>query len=358
MRKLFPLLVICLFCCGIIANAQVNAPVARVQARNDEWKNYALPQTNFARQTSPDKELIFRVPADWKREGTELIFTGPHSATIQLFVQKIPDGYPLQEYFGSIVKTARNNPAAAEATLTRKTQLQDLEAREILLEIADTEGEMIRGTGWTTVSGPLGVTFNFRVPAAHAAEMEPFFKAVVQSVIFLSPDYPAFEVLRLANIKSPAPGSIHEMESIVASLDGSNADREPAVTRLAALFSSQPDVTIDLLLDRRPFVRLATVQALARTDNKALTPFLWKMVGDPESLVAEAAARSVARTPDVVAKTLEHSISGLRTEMIARIWPFMPKDKRIELLQIIFSETAVRPTSPPPAVAKSAAKAA
>ena len=348
MRKL-ALLLVCLFCCCVFS---ANAQITRLQARNAEWKSYSLPQTNFARQITPNKELIFRVPADWKQEGTALTFIGPHASALRLVVDKIPDGYPLQDYFGAILRAVRDSSGAAEATLTRKTQLQDLEAREILQEVPNTEGEMIRSTTWITVSGPLAVTVNFRAPAAHAVELEPYFKAVMQSVIFLAPDYPAFERRRSENIKSPAPGPVHEIESIVASLNDTNADREPAITRLAALFASQPDVTVDLLLDRRPFVRIGVVQALARTNNKALTPFLWEMVDDPEPLVAEAAARTVASTPDVVAKTLEHSLSGVKTETIARIWPFMAKDKQHELLQMIFSETAIRPTPPPP-VAKS-----
>src|SRR5215211_6843222 len=176
MRKL-PLLLISLLCCCVTS---ANAQVARLQARNAEWKSYALPQTNFARQTTPDKDLIFRVPADWKQEGTDLVFTGPHSARIQLFVQKVPSGYPLQEFFASMLRAVKNNPAAAETTVTRRTQLQDLEAREIVVEVPNTEGELTRGINWTTVTGPLAVTFNFQVPAAHAAETEPFFKAVVQ----------------------------------------------------------------------------------------------------------------------------------------------------------------------------------
>jgi Flp pilus assembly protein TadD len=347
MRKLLPLLLVCLFATGV--SAQVN----RLQAREAEWKSYSLPQTNFARQTNPDKDFVFRVPADWQQEGTELKFNGPHSATLEVFVQKVADGYPLQGYVGAILQSIKDSPGAAATTLTRKILLQDLEAREIFVEIPDAEGEVIRSTSWITVKGPVAVTFNLKVPVPHAAEIEPFFKAVVQSVIFVSHDFSTFESLR-NGIKSPAHGPVHAIESIVASLNEVNADRGPAVTQLTSLFSSHPDVTLDLLLDRRPFVRAAAVQALARSNNSALTPFLWEMIDDEEPLVAEAAARAVASTPDVVAKTLKHSFSGLRTEPIARIWPFMPADKRIELLTSIFRATAVPRTSPRPAVAPSA----
>lgn len=156
MRKLL-LLVFCLFCCVVpSAKAQLTA----LQAREAEWKNYSLPQTNFTRQTNADKEFVFRVPADWKQEGTELTFNGPHSSQIKVSVQKVPDGYPLTDYVGSILQVVRSAPGV-EGTLTRKTQLQDLEAREIFLEIPGPEGEILRITSWITLNGPLAVLRQF-----------------------------------------------------------------------------------------------------------------------------------------------------------------------------------------------------
>ncbi len=347
MRKLFPLVLLLL--CTSVASAQ--GQLTPAQAREAEWKSYALPQTNFARQMSPEREFLFRVPADWKQQGTALIFNGPHSSLIKVYTQKIPDGYPFQEYFASALQGVRDVPGA-DRTLTRKTQLQDLEAREIFLEIDNTDGETIRNISWITVSGPLAVTFNFQAPIAHAAELEPFFKAVVQSVVFVSKDYQVLDSLRSTIIKTSTPGPINEIESIVAALGEATSDRESTIKRLASLFSTHTDVTIDLLLDRRPLIRAAAVQALARTANNTLKPFLWEMVDDEELLVAEAAARSVATDPDVVAQTLKHSASGYDTETIARVWPFMLRDKRIELLQQIFNKTATAPKPPPPRAAK------
>src|SRR6185369_11144612 len=279
--------------------------------------------------------------------------SGPHSSFIRVFAYKIPDGYPFQDYVAASLQSVRDLPGAAEAMVTRKTQLQDLEAREIFLEIDNTDGESIRSTSWVTVSGPLAVTFRFEAPAAHATELEPFFKAVVQSVIFVSEDYQVFESLRASIIKSSTPGPINEIESIVAALGEATSDRDSAINRLASLFSTHGDVTIDLLLDRRPLIRAAAVQALARTSNNTLKPFLWEMIDDPELIVAAAAARSVATEPDVVAKALRYSASGYATETIARVWPFMPNDKRVELLQQIFSKTATAPKPPPPAASAS-----
>lgn len=345
MRKLFSL-VLFLFCTS----------VAVAQTREAEWKSYALPQTNFVRQINAEKEFIFRIPADWKQQGSELSFEGPHSATIRVLTQKIPDGYPLRDFFASLVRAVREQPGTAESMQTRKTRIQDLEAREIFIEIENAEGQMNRIVTWVAVNGPLSLSFNLRVPVTHAAEIEPFFKAVVQSVIFLPKEHKTFEELRATTLKSNAPGPIHEIENIVASLNELGVDREAAATRLASLFSTVPDLAVDLLVDRRPFVRAAAVQALARSNNGVLQPFVWEMIDDSEALVAEAAARSVAGAPDLIPKILKYSASGQNIKTIARIWPFMTNDKRTELLQKIFSQPAVPRPSPAPTVTKTDVK--
>ena len=104
MRKLFPLILLLL--CTSVAFPQ--SQLTTSQAREVEWKGYALPQTNFVRKLNPEKEFIFRVPADWKQEGTELIFQGPHSAVFRVYEQKIPDGYPLRDYFASFVRVVKD----------------------------------------------------------------------------------------------------------------------------------------------------------------------------------------------------------------------------------------------------------
>ena len=348
MRKPF-FLISLLLGCSVAANAQTS----RLQAREAEWKSYVLPQTNFSRQVTPNKEFLFRVPADWKQEGSELSFTGPHSAQISVHVKEIPNGYPFQQFFASVLQVVRDTPGAAEATIARKTQLQDFEAREIFLDLPDEEGQLVRRVSWITASGSMVAIFSLHVPTEHAAETEPYFKALVQSVIFISEGYPTFEALRDSIVKTPTPGPVHEIESIVATLNDVSPNREAAISRLASLFSTHPDVTLDLLLDRRPMVRVAVIRALAQTNNSTLTPFLWEMLDDEELLVAETAARSVANTPDVVAKILKHSHSGFRTETIARVWAFLTREKQIELLQKIFSHIARRP---PETSGKTAAK--
>jgi hypothetical protein len=148
MRKLV-LLLVCLLCGSIGVSA--NAQTARLQTREAEWKNYQLPQTNFARQVIADNKIIFRVPADWEPGNTEILtFSGPHSSEIRVLVQRVPDGSSLGEYLGAVLQGVRNLPGATEGTFTRKTHFQDLEAREVLIEAPDPVGDMIRSTSWLT----------------------------------------------------------------------------------------------------------------------------------------------------------------------------------------------------------------
>jgi tetratricopeptide (TPR) repeat protein len=103
-----------------------------------------------------------------------------------------------------------------------------------------------------------------------------------------------------------------------------------------------------LLIDERPLVRLGAVQAVVRSNNAALTPFLWEVLDDVEPLVAEAAARGLANTPDIVTKVIKELGAGFNnTQTIARLWPFLPKEKRNELLEYVFRETAVQRAAPP-----------
>ncbi|HEY3579164.1 MAG TPA: transglutaminase domain-containing protein, partial [Pyrinomonadaceae bacterium] len=264
-----------------------------------------------------------------------------------LFVQKAPEGYPLDDYFAATLQAVRDRSAGEYSVVTRRTQFQNVDAREMVMEALNPEGELIRSVSWLTIYGPHAYVLNLQVPAAHAAEVEPYFKAVVQSVNFPRDD--AFEDLRAAAIKSAAPSPIDEIESIVETLNASTPQRDAAITRLSALFSSQPETAIDLLLDRRPLVRVATVQAAARSNNSLLVPFLWKLVDDREPLVSEAAARGVANSPDVVTKLLETSMFGFQTDKIARVWPFVGKEKRNELLESIFKDILVHHDPPPPA---------
>jgi tetratricopeptide (TPR) repeat protein len=327
----------------VLTNAQVN----RSQAREAEWKSYSLPTTNFTRQTDPEKHFVFRVPTDWQQLNT-FLYTGPHSSTLKIVIEKVPEGLSFEEYFGSVLQTVKDISGASASIVTRRTQLQDQDARELVIDAPDAEGVLMRSTSWLTIRGPQAIIFNLRVPAANAAEVEPFFKAVVQSVIFPGRDT-VLESLKNSTIKPTPVGPVNELQNVVASLNDATTERESAVTRLAALYSPATDAALDLLADDRPLVRLAAVHAAVRSNNTALTPFLWELLDDREALVAEAAARGLANSPEIATKVIEELRSGFNnTRMIARLWPFLPKAKRNELLDYVFKETAVHHSPPPP----------
>ena len=130
MRKLLVVL-ICLFCGSTIS---LNAQIPSLEARDAEWKSYSLPQSNFTRHVTPDKTLVFRVPADWKKEENELAFVGPHGARLSVSPAPLPEGYPLTEYVAAMLTATADEIGSTESILTRRTHFQDLEAREIYLE--------------------------------------------------------------------------------------------------------------------------------------------------------------------------------------------------------------------------------
>src|SRR5205814_1451010 len=121
-------------------------------------------------------------------------------------------------------------------------------------------------------------------PENHIGEIEPYLRAVIQSVtIYHHEKLTAFEAERSAAIKGSKPARIDEVQSIVANLDGLDAGiRDAAVNRLSAFFVSAPEIGIDLILDRRPIIRAATVDAIARSKNRLLDPFLMRALHDPE----------------------------------------------------------------------------
>lgn len=333
MRKLL-LLLVCLVCGS--AGLSLKAQVSHQQAREAEWKSYSLPATKFTRHLTPEKKHIFRVPADWKQE-SDLVFSGPNEATIRVIVDTVPDGYPLQDYVAIGLRSIRDLTGLTENPRTRRTQFQDLEAREIFYEAPTADGETIRSVTWITISGPQAIGFNLRTPVEHAAAVEPYFKATVQSLIFTPFEYVEFEALRKTAIKTSVPGPINEIENIVATLVELNSDREAAINRLAPLFVSQPDAAVDLLLDRRVAVRSAAVEALARSKNASLNAFLGHALEDKDPLVAEPAARRLAQEGNNAFRSLK-TLQGT-TETIARLWPFFTKETRLGFLQAVFGPT-------------------
>ncbi len=321
-------------------------------AREAEWRAYKLPTSNFVRYVDPSKTIMFRVPAGWQQQGAEPIFKGPEETHLQLVIEKVPDGIPLQALVAGALQNLRNLPGGPDSLKIRRTQLSGVEAREIAFELADARGTLSRRILLCAVDGANAVTLVFIAPLARAAELEPYFKAVAQSaVIFRSHTpifkndfhYEDFESLRKSAIKDSPAARIDEVQSLVSELDGGDsALRARMVTRLASIFAASPDSAIDLVLEQRPLVRAATIEAIAASGNKSLDPFLFIALSDPDSYVAARAAIAVAARPDAV-PLLRSEIGSSNYTMLLRAAAFLDEKARIQIATELFNGTYLKP---------------
>lgn len=329
-----------LTCLGLFAEG--HAQTTPVSRREAEWKSYALPAADFVRRVDSSGTVLFRVPANWKQEEPSTgqqeekryRFIGPHSSLLQVSVQKIPDGLPLQDYLAAILRQLRNLPGSADSQIVRHTELSGLEAREILFELPDENGNLSRRLIWCAVGGPTAVAIVLIEPADLTAEIEPSFRAVVQSAMILEKDkYAAFAALRRAAIKEEKPTRIDEVQSIIATVNGLDAPaRTAALAKLGSIFSTVPDSAVDLLLDRRPLVRAAALEAIANSKNRLLDALLLNALHDEDVFVSDRAARAVATMPDIVATLRRESFDWISPEITGRVWPYLNKSARLQIL--------------------------
>lgn len=328
------------------------------EGRDTEWRSYKLPEDQFARYVDGEKAILFRVPASWQLSGY-LKFKGPGDAEFSLLVEKIPDGVPLRNFTNAMLQNLRNLPGGADSLAVRRTEISGLEAREFLFNLPDPRGQMTRRMIWSTVSGPHAFSFVFIVPEARAAELEPYFKAVVESAVIFESDahYTIFEGLRSAAIKGNKPARIDNVRALVSIIDGFNVEaRSKSIGELASLFDSDPDAVVDLLIDRRPIVRAAAIEALGRSSNKSLVGFLIQALADPSALVGVRAARALARREDIVKLLRDDSAGwgGLQVERVLRAMAVMDEQTRNRIAQELMAESASRsrrPVLPPPPAA-------
>jgi transglutaminase-like putative cysteine protease/tetratricopeptide (TPR) repeat protein len=321
---------------------------ARVAEREAEWNQYVLPQSTFVRQTDPANAVLFRVPSEWTRQQPDkLNFLGPHGATLSVIIEKIPDGIPLRDYVSAMLQQLRSLTDSADSMVVRRTTMSAFEAREIMFESNAGSAEVSRRIVWSTVSGPNAVSLILITPIANVAEIEPYFKAVVQSVTLVDKyNYAGFEALRSTVFEDSGPTRVDEVQSAAASLtaiDGSS--RQSTIARLASIFASSPGTAIDLVLDGRPMVRAAVIEAIAQSRNNSLETFLLRALDDHEVFVAEQAARSIAQNPKVIDLLRDHSLEWFKIEPLARVWPFLNRSNQIKILEEAFSQ----PVAPPPA---------
>jgi tetratricopeptide (TPR) repeat protein len=336
-----------LFCPLAHSQQSTVAGQLRVTEREAEWNHWPLPQAPFVRQTDSAKVVLFQVPAEWKSlQPDKLVFSAPHGATLSLFVEKIAEGIPLRDYVTAMMQHLRSVTENSDSLVVRRTSMSALEAREVMFETDADSAEVSRRIIWTTVSGPNAVSVVLITPAANIAEIEPYFKAVVQSVTLVDKlDYVGFDILRSSVIKDSGPTRVDEVQTLAASLTTlGGANRQASINRLATIFGSSPGTAIDLALDGRPMVRAAVFEAIAQSRNNSLERFLLRALDDRELLVAEPAARSIAANPSVINLLRDHSLDWFKVEALARVWPFLSRGNQTRILDEIFA-TAVVPAS-------------
>jgi Flp pilus assembly protein TadD len=328
---------------------------ADYERREAAWLKYELPQVEFARHVDNEKLILFRVPSSWHPSGY-LQFKGPNDAELSVIVEKIPDGLGLRSYTNAVLQNLRNLPGGADSLTVRRTEISSFEAREFLFNLPDPRGRMMRRALWSTVSGPHAFSFGFVVPEAAAEEMEPYFKAVVESAVVFesSAEYDVFERLRSAAIKEAKPIRIDGVRSLVRIIDGyDHAAREKAIAALASIFDSTPDAAVELLMDRHRLVRASAIEAVGRSSNRGLDGFLVLALADESAAVAVRAARSLATRDDIVKLLREDSANweGVQRQRLMRAMPFMNDRARHELIGELLRykvEGKKQPPPPPP----------
>ncbi len=318
------------------------------EEREAEWNAYALPSSAFSRQTDSAKSIVFRVPVDWKQQG-QLSFNGPEGSQLRIIIEDIPDGIPLKAYLAALLKGLHDIPGGPDALTIRRANLSGVEAREVSFELSDVRGTVIRRVIWMAVDGPKAVTFFFSVPVARASQVEPFFKATVLSTLFLrSVLYnEEFELMRQSRFPQSGPARIDETLSLIPALDGvDESSRSKAIASLASIFSSSPDQAIDLLIDRRPMVRAAVIDAMEKSRNPALTDFILQAIVDKEAYVSNHAALALARQQDPVALLRRRFGNWAIYDYpyFLRATSMLDKKSRIQ----IASELLKAPKTPPP----------
>lgn len=339
--------------------ASVSAQTVDPRAREAEWKAYKLPAVDFTRSVV-NKTVLVRVPTAWERGGY-MEFKGPHETQLRVIVEKVPDGIPLVSYTNAVLQGLRNVPGGADSLTVRRTEISGLEAREFFLTLPDLRGETTRRMIWSTVSGPNAVSFVLVTQEATAAEIEPHFKAVIESCLIFESDaeYDLFEKLRSAAIKEEKPLRIDKVRSLVDTVKGfDDAARANAVEALVSIFDSTPDAAVELLFDHDPIVRASAIEAVGRSSNRELDSFLVRALADESAAVAVRAARSLAKRNDIIKLLRDDSANweGVQTIRLVRSLPFLDVPTRNQLIgelinhksNATISTTTKRAQPPPP----------
>jgi tetratricopeptide (TPR) repeat protein len=332
--RLFAISILLVVCSLQLTSAQDK------ESREALWQSYQVPSVPFKRYISPSNSFIVQVPVSWQQLGTELHFRGENEIEFRVMIDKIPDGIGLKSYMAAVLQNLQNVPGGIESLSVRRTQIGGLDAREVSFEMEDLKGVSSRRFLWIVANGAEAITFLFITPDVRQIENMPYFKGIMQSVVI--PDnsyvYGEFNYLRSKMITQNLPAKIDEVQSLVVLLESRNPnEREKAVAGLAKVFATAPASALDLLLDRRPFVRALAVRAMALSGNKSLDNFLIREVIDIDPFVAAQATQTVAARPDIVEviRNVDHGFF-LRDEQMLRVGSLLDVQTRAQVAAELF----------------------
>jgi transglutaminase-like putative cysteine protease/cytochrome c-type biogenesis protein CcmH/NrfG len=269
-------------------------------ARAALWDGYQLPAGKFARFIDRQRGFSFRYPADWKQEpgpngGT--VFK-PASETVNLIViiEDIPEGSGVANYASGVMQSFRSEPIKPETVILRRVMSGGLEWREISHEIETPGGVAVRQTMWFTAAGPRAYGFALSAQDGEMEVYEPIFKRIISSVHIGAAGHwnEEYETLRAA--RAAGSGSESEIEAglVAEALRAGRQSFAEAVGRIAELFASSPEATIDLIIDADPQVRAAAITALGKAGSSQNIDLLIWALSDEDVFASSAAAQALA----------------------------------------------------------------
>ncbi|MBO0858195.1 MAG: HEAT repeat domain-containing protein, partial [Chloracidobacterium sp.] len=269
-------------------------------ARAALWDGYQPPAGKFARFIDRHNGFSFRYPADWKQGAwpNGMTFFKPVSDNVNMIVivEEIPDGSGLANYASSVMQSFRSEPIKPESVTLRRVMSGGMEWREIAHEIEGPGGVTVRQTMWLTAVGPRAYVLSLSAQDGQMEAYEPVFKRIVSSVKIGAAGHwnEEYETLRAAFTAASESESEIEAGLIAESLRAGRQSFATAVVRIAELFATSPETTIDLITDADPLVRSAAITALGKIDSSQTIDLLIWALADKDVFASSAAAQALA----------------------------------------------------------------
>ncbi|MBO0724230.1 MAG: HEAT repeat domain-containing protein [Blastocatellia bacterium] len=282
--------------CAPAAFAQSGDRVARAAL----WDGYQLPAGKFARFIDRQKGFSFRYPADWKQgpgpNGVTVFKPASETVNMIVIVEEIPDGSGLANYASSVMQSFRSEPIKPESVTVRRVMSGGLEWREIAHEIEAPGGVAVRQTMWFTAVGPRAYGLALSAQDGEMEAYEPIFKRIVSSVHICAAGHwnEEYETLRAGFTAGSNPESEIEAGLLAEALRAGRQSFETAVGRIAELFATSPESTIDLITDADPQVRAAAITALGKNGSSQTIDLLIWALSDKDVFASSAAAQALA----------------------------------------------------------------